>query len=132
MKIGIPVFQDRLSPVFDSSGLIRVFTHQPDGRMTEGASLAIHSLLCYARIEAILAQHIDLLICAAISRECQILLEANGVVVLAGLFGPATDIVAAYLAGRLDDKQFHLPCWKGPKPSRPSHPKRGSRRKNPV
>jgi len=111
MKIAVPVFRNRLSPVFDAACLMKVFSSGETQVMMEEASVEINSSFPHVRVEEMLSRHIDVIICAAISRECQAILMEEGVRVLAGFSGNVEEILAAFWENRLHEKQYRLPCW---------------------
>jgi predicted Fe-Mo cluster-binding NifX family protein len=113
MRVALPVFQDRLSPVFDSTCLMRVFSLDEQAHRDEEPSVKIDSAHPHVRIEEVLNRAVDVVICAAISRECQSLLISQGVRVLAGVAGPIDEVLSAFCENRLNEKQYRLACWRG-------------------
>jgi predicted Fe-Mo cluster-binding NifX family protein len=97
MKIAIPHWQGRLSPVFDVCG--RLLVVETDGRQEIGRSnLAITGGDPLDRVRQLSALGIEVLICGAISRYLEAALAAAGTRVLAEVCGPVETVLADFLA----------------------------------
>ncbi len=97
MKIAIPHWQGRLSPVFDVCG--RVMVVETDGRHEIGRSeAAVTGIDPLDRVRLLSALGVDVLICGAISRYLEAALAAAGIHVLAEVCGPVEAVLAGFLA----------------------------------
>lgn len=105
MRVVMPVWNGRISPVFDVAGQLLVveviggeasFTDQVPVRRADRA-----------------AEVVDLgaavLMCGAISRDLEERLLANGVEVVAEVRGATDEVMRAYLEGRLAQRRFSMP-----------------------
>jgi predicted Fe-Mo cluster-binding NifX family protein len=108
MRISIPQWQGRISPVFDvavSFLLIDVEgwheVRREERRLSGTASLA--------RIAEFLSFGANTLICGAISAPVEVQLVASGVQVFSFTCGTVDDVLAAYLNGELSDRWFAMP-----------------------
>jgi predicted Fe-Mo cluster-binding NifX family protein len=96
MKIAIPHWQGRLSPVFDVCG--RLLVVETDGRQEIGrGDVAITGVDPLDRVLQLSALGIDVLICGAISRYLEAAVAAAGIRVLAEVCGPVEAVLAGFL-----------------------------------
>lgn len=114
MRVAIPSWNDRISPVFDVANEVHVFTVE-GGIVTDRSQ---HRLANAARIATMSAIGVDVLICSAISRTLEAALWVAGIEVVSEVCGPVEDVVKAYLKGMLADASFLTPARSG-------HAKRG-------
>ena len=119
VRIAIPIWNDRVSPVFDVSKSIRVVD------IADGAVLgdAIHTLENEARASQLVKLGVDTLICAAISTTLEATLWVSGVEVLPDTCGTVDEIVEAFASGDTQLTRFRSP---GNSRSHRSHSKKSS------
>ena len=108
MTIAIPVWGDRVSPVFDAATTVRVVSVR-DGREVERRDVPLSNPLIGARAARLLSLGADVLICGAISNPQALVVRGAGVRVVPWVSGDADEVLAAYLAGRHIEEQFALP-----------------------
>ena len=109
MRLAIPTWNDRVSPVFDTASrlvLVEVEQGAEQGRRIVQVGADPYPT---QRVRRLGELHIDVLICGAISRPLAELMSASGVLVVPWVSGPVDDILRAYLTERLAD-----PCWRMP------------------
>jgi len=112
MRIAIPVWEDKVSPLLDTaSRLLVVDTEEP----SEASRLEIYldEQLISRRCLRILGLDVNILICGAISRSFFRMLTASGIEVIPGISGPAEDVLRACLKGRLAESGFFMPGCTG-------------------
>ena len=118
MQLAIPVWEGRVSPVFDVAMrllLIDViggeasFTHELPVQRTD-------------RVAMVAELGVDVVVCGAISRDLEERLLANGVEVVAEVRGEVTEVVRAYLEGSLGLARFSMPGSHGRRRLPRSHP----------
>lgn len=108
MRIAIPVWEDKISPVFDTA-LRLLMVEYDNGK--ERSRLAYHigeedlSLKCN-RIKSLAP---DLIICGAVSHLFLNMLKAVDVDVIEHVSGSTEDILEAYLKGDILNTQFLMP-----------------------
>jgi predicted Fe-Mo cluster-binding NifX family protein len=108
MKIGIPVWEDKISPVMDTA--CRLLVVEVDGKREASrfeTYLDVRGVTnrCF-RIQGL---GLDTLICGAISRPFSRSLVASGIKIIQGISGHPEDVLDAYLHGNLLDSRFLMP-----------------------
>ncbi|MFP4477293.1 MAG: NifB/NifX family molybdenum-iron cluster-binding protein [Desulfatibacillaceae bacterium] len=114
MKVAIPYWQGRVSPVFDFSTNLLIVDCR-DGKTLDSYRLHITGHGAPSRAARIRMEGVELLICGALSRLAEESLAASGIRVIPGVCGPVEDILHAYLENRLASPAFSLP---GTRPDR--------------
>ena len=108
MKIAIPNWQDRISPVFDVARkvlLVDIIDGQEQSR--QNMPLEIDGL--QERIETLIKLGTDVLVCGAISRPLEMSLTMRGVKVIPHMCGDIEQVLAAFIAGNLHQDKFSMP-----------------------
>jgi predicted Fe-Mo cluster-binding NifX family protein len=96
MKIAIPHWEGRLSPVFDVSG--RLLIVDAEGRRELGrGDVVLTGRDPLERVRQLTALGVEVLICGAISRYLEAALAAAGVRVLAEVCGPVEAVLEGFL-----------------------------------
>jgi len=108
MMVAIPVWNDRVSPVFDAASRL-MLVHVENGVERARREEALPESFLARRAKRLAELGVTVLICGAISRPLAALLEASGINVLAWTAGPVNDVLQAYLAGRLPDPRWMMP-----------------------
>ena len=108
MKIGIPVWGDKISPVLDTASRLLVVETDGDRESSRfEAYLDDPGLL--SRCFRIQGLGVDLLICGALSRPFLRRLTATGIHIIPGISGHPEDVLKAYFQGDLSDSRFLMP-----------------------
>jgi len=131
MKVAIPHWQGRVSPVFDvARNLLVVDTDDGVERARQDLVLVVEEpQLRAARLAAIGA---DVLICGAISRPLEVAVVAAGIDVIPQTCGDVENVLAAFLDRRLRQDTFLMPGCCGRRRQlrlRRRHGRSGRRRK---
>jgi predicted Fe-Mo cluster-binding NifX family protein len=129
MKIALPIWNYRVSPVFDVARHVLVVEAGPRQlRLQRRQSLPMTDPV--ARAQTLVNWDVEVLICGAISQALERLLKSGGVSVISGVRGEVTAVVEAYLGGRLDDAEFAMPgchvaanCGRGTRPQPAGDPR---------
>ena len=114
MKVAIPVWNDRVSPVFDAASclmLLDVADGAEQGRQLVEASQASFPTQRASRLAEL---GVNVLICGAISRPLASFVSAAGIILIPWVAGPVEDVLGAYLAGRLSEPRWRMPGCGGP------------------
>jgi predicted Fe-Mo cluster-binding NifX family protein len=105
MRIAIPVWNERVSPVFDVSRAVRIVD------ITEGSVTheTHHPLEREVRASTLFKLGVDLVICAAISTPLETTLKLSGIEVIPDTCGTVAEIVEAFASGDEELKRFRSP-----------------------
>ncbi len=111
MTVAVPVWQDRVSPVFDTACRLLVVRRRR-GREIERKEFVLGTLAAEALARSVSELHVDVLLCAAISEPLRQALERGGVRVEYHLCGEVERLLAAFCAGNCRCSEFRMPgCW---------------------
>jgi predicted Fe-Mo cluster-binding NifX family protein len=108
MKIGIPVWNKWVSPVFDTANkLIVIEVH--DNKETSRNEELMPQGAFHQRTKRVAELGIEVLICNAISSPCARMLSLTGAELIPWRSGPVEEIIQAYLGGTLGHPRFLIP-----------------------
>jgi predicted Fe-Mo cluster-binding NifX family protein len=108
MRVGVPVWNDRVAPVMDESArllVVDVENGQERGRLEHELSAAYPA----QRARQLAGLGIHVLICGGISRPLANVLETYGISLFPWTAGPISEVLAAYLSGRLLEPRWRMP-----------------------
>jgi len=108
MRIAVPTSNDRVSPVFDVAGRLLLVDVEGD-RETGREEVALEDQDIGPRARHVGELGVDVLICGAISRPLEMMLEDAGVEVIPHTCGNAEEVLRAYRAGGLSEAAFVMP-----------------------
>lgn len=108
MKVAVPQWQGRVSPVFDVAGQL-VVVDWVDGREVARCEEPFRVTAPDQRVERLVELGIHTLICGAVSQPLEVLLTARGIRVLARHCGDVDEILRAFGAGTLEEERFAMP-----------------------
>jgi predicted Fe-Mo cluster-binding NifX family protein len=113
MRVAIATWNDRVSPVFDtSSRLVLVDVDQGKEHDRRFVEVGTDSFLTQ-RARRLTELEVNVLICGAISRPLAELVSAAGVIVIPWVSGPVEEVLRAYLANRLSGSRWKMPGCRG-------------------
>ena len=105
MKIAIPVWDERVSPVFDVARSIRI-VDIVDGAVVDVSNRELES---EQRTATLIKLGVDLVVCSAISIPLESTLWVSGVEVIPDTCGGAGEIIQALASGDRTLKRFRSP-----------------------
>ena len=108
MKIVIPVFKHRVSPVFDWCSnllLIEIQSGLELGRIEIAAAYSDPIQLANRLVE----MGVDIAVCGGIGETLAALLEARKIQLISGVSGEVCDVLVALNTGELSDPRFLMP-----------------------
>ena len=112
MKVAIPHWQGRISPVFDVAGNVLIV--EIDGGVERSRQdVAFDVEEPQARAARLVETAADVLVCGAISRPLEMALAAAGVEVVSQTCGEVEEVLLALVSGRLRDDAFLMPGCRG-------------------
>lgn len=112
MRIAIPVWDDKISPVLDTASKLMIV--ELDGQKEASRfEIYLDERELTRRCVRILGMEVDILICGAVSRPFCSMLAASGIKVIQDIAGHPEDVLEAYLKGTLFHSGFLMPGCKG-------------------
>jgi len=108
MRIGVPIWEERISPVFDTAGSLLVVDWE-GGEEKSRQRLEIQGRSLPARLQQLTDARLEILLCGAISRPFAALLTSKGIKLIPFLAGEVEDVLTAYREERLSDSRFRMP-----------------------
>lgn len=108
MKIAIPTWDGRVSPVMDTARHLLV-TEYADGSEVSRETVIIPQADISSLVSFLMDIGIDILICGAISHQFERMLVASGIKPYPWFRGDVDEIIAAYSGGVLQNDSFLLP-----------------------
>ena len=108
MKLAIPVWQGRISPVFDVAGQL-LLVELADGREVARQEQMVDETTADERARRLAELGVGTLICAGISQPLEAILAGCGIRVIARICGGVEEVLAAFVAGRLGEERFAMP-----------------------
>mgnify|MGYP006281125483 CR=1 FL=1 len=114
MRVAVPIWGEVVSPLFDSAGSLLVVRFGHDGEL-ERQQLAMAGATPAIRAQLLVRVGVEVLLCGAISRSAQRMLNAGGITVVGWVTGPVDEVLQAFLDDELDRPRFQLPgcCGRG-------------------
>jgi len=108
MKIAIPVWNERVSTVFDAADELLIIEHGPGANPIRLRTDCLQNSMI-ARTSQLKALHVDILICGAITRSMQHRIEATGIRVISFVRGTIDEVFDAFCKGELGSRKHILP-----------------------
>jgi len=108
MKVAIPNWQGRVSPVFDVAARVLVVDIE-DGQIQGRQVLPLDGEDLHSRVQRLADTGVEVLICGVLSRPLALALASAGVEVVPQTCGPVEEVLAAFAAGRLAQDAFLMP-----------------------
>ena len=108
MKIAVPVWEGRISPVFDTARHIVCFD-VTNGVGQPAGETELPSDQPQAKLTKLQDLGDSVLLCGAVSRPLAAVLSAAGIRLVPFLAGEVQEIVHAFAVGRLEGVCFHMP-----------------------
>ena len=112
MKVIIPSWQGRVSPVLDVAGRLVVVTLE-QGQETTREDVSLGATTSPARARQIAQLGAQTVICGAISRPLELALYAAGVEVIPHVCGQVEDVLSAFANERLNEDAYLMPGCRG-------------------
>ena len=112
MRVAIPIWGDRISPVLDAA--TRLLVVDTGGQETVRSVVDLQGDDMVRRCARIEKLEVDRLICSAVSNPFYQRLLAANIRVIQGISGPVEEVLKAYLQGNLFQEAFFMPgCRRG-------------------
>lgn len=108
MRIAIPQWQGRVSPVFDVAANMLI-VEVADAREVGRREVAVTATDPAKRAQQVAQLPANVLICGAISWPLELALRSAGVQVISQICGQVDEVMRSFLQGNLDNKAFRMP-----------------------
>ena len=108
MRVAVPIWQHRVSPVFDTAARL-LLCEVEDGHEVSRTEQFMGGLSLPARTSRLVELGVDVLLCGALSRELASILTASGIKVVPWVSGSVDDVVNCYISGKPLDSRFQMP-----------------------
>jgi len=112
MRVGIPTWCGRVSPVFDVARHL-LLVDVDEGKAVGRIEAHIEEGQLCARVKRVADLGVNTLICGAISESLEAALVSGGVQVIPHTCGPVEQVLCAFLAGTLADDVTLMPGFCG-------------------
>ena len=108
MKVALTTWENRISPVFDSAGMVLVV--QVENGVVVGRNFKpLESASPFSRALTLSTLGVNVLICGAISLVFANMIEARGIQIVSFVTGDVDQVLDAYLGGFLHQPSFQMP-----------------------
>jgi predicted Fe-Mo cluster-binding NifX family protein len=108
MKLAIPVWGDRVSPVLDVAQHLLVVEVE-GGTETLRHTETICDATLAQRTRLLVNLGIDAVICGAISRPLEEMMFSSGIEIVPHICGRVEEVLGVYLSGGLIERRFSMP-----------------------
>ena len=108
MKIALPIWNGRISPVFDTARELLVVEAE-DGKEIARSRRPLDGSPLPQRAARLAELRVDVLLCGAISRPMAGMLAASGIRIVPFVAGDVEAVVRAYLTGKFPGQRFAMP-----------------------
>lgn len=108
MKIAVPEWQGRISPVLDAASKVLLVDIE-ENRQLQRQVKPLVPTDPWARAEAIRQMGAEVMICGAVSRMLETALRSAEIQVIYNICGPVEAVLTAFCNGKLDENVFLMP-----------------------
>jgi len=108
MKVAIPEWQGRVSPVFDVATNVLV-TELTEGQQVGRQKITLTATDPIERARQVAAIPADVLICGAVSWPLELALRAAGITLITEICGPIEQVMQSFLSNNLANEAFQMP-----------------------
>ena len=111
LRVAIPIFRSRVSPILDSCTRIILIDIEHNQEI-ERSEIHLNGLSLIERVSVLQKSSVKTIICGAISDMFQNMLQNVKIYMITGIAGEVEQVVGAYLSESLNDPQFYMPGLK--------------------
>ncbi|MBI5550040.1 MAG: NifB/NifX family molybdenum-iron cluster-binding protein [Desulfobacterales bacterium] len=108
IKVAFATWNNRIAPQFDAAGHV-CLVETKMGAIIHAHLEAFRTKLPVKKVCRLVELGVDTLVCGAISRPVQALVEAQGIRVVALVAGELSEVINAWIKGGLDESHFTMP-----------------------
>ena len=111
IRIAIPIFHNRVSPVLDTCTRLLIVGFE--GKVSvERKEISFDLYSQSERFEIVKNLKPDAIICCGISEVFDKMLQSADIRLISGIVGDVEQVTEAFLSNRIDDPQFRMPGYK--------------------
>ena len=110
MKLAIPVWENKVSPVLDTASRLLVVEVKEAGDVSR-FEIFLDERDLSRRCLRIQGLGIDTLLCGAVTRHFAEMLKASGIDVIPGISGQPDEVLDACFQGKLAHAKYLMPGW---------------------
>ncbi len=111
LRIAVPIFQNRVSPVLDSCERLLVIDIEKESEI-ERKEFFLDDLPLSERLKALERLQVAVVICGGISETLYKLLQTHNIESIHGIAGDVDEVIRAFCGNRLKEDQFCMPGFK--------------------
>lgn len=108
IRIAIPIFRTRVSPVFDSCTRVLLIDTEHN-REVDRKEIYLDALSLTERLTILRRSKVAAVICGGIGEVLETMLAGAKIDLICDIAGEVDRVLAAYLSGQLDEPGFYLP-----------------------
>ena len=108
MIVAMPIFRNRISPVFDWSGNLLIVEIR-SGREVKRQEVEATATYPAAHADRLVDLGVHVLVCGGISEQLLSLIEYRNIQVIPGVAGKIDDVLSAMISGDLPHPRFMMP-----------------------
>lgn len=108
MKIALPIWNNRISPLFDTACRVLIWSIEVGGS-GEWEEHDLRGLIPPMKVRRIKELGADTLICGAISNPVAYLVESAEIKIFPWVSGPVEEVIEAFRTGQIESPRFFMP-----------------------
>ncbi len=112
MKVALPYWQERISPVLDTAENFLITDIGTDNQ-TESERINLAGKSYSERAQFLKKQGVSLLLCGAASEHCHGIFVSNGIKVIPWLRGSVDCVIEGFIKSNLHEPTFMMPGYRG-------------------
>ena len=112
MRMALPIWDGRISPVFDTARRLLVLEVEGAGALTRHEE-SLPEDMAAGRVSRLVGMGVGVLVCGAVSRPLAEMIAASGIRLIPFVSGDVEEVIQAFLAGKLPGPAFLMPGCSG-------------------
>lgn len=108
MKVALPIWNSRVSPVFDTAERMLIIDFNGDS-VAGSEEYQFHDVFPPLRSRELCDIGVDVLICGAISNPLAGMIQDAGIRLLPWISGEVDEVIDAFRRGELSDSRYFMP-----------------------
>jgi predicted Fe-Mo cluster-binding NifX family protein len=110
-RIAVPIFNCRVSPVFDTCTRLLLIEFE-NGREITRKEFDLDNFSFRERLQVLEKNAVSVIICGGISDVFHAILSNSNILLVCGICGNVNEVIKAHIDGRLDDPCFFMPGYR--------------------